>query len=258
MARFFCLNITLLSSSHRIANQNLCTTAAPPSIFWDVVYSNKVSALLDTCPLIQLPAVVQADSSIPLSCLLPLPLILITSTIFQKCDWGSSSRAARESSQAWEGSGQRLGGLQTSFIWQKRLDSLWLPEPRVLPRCLVEIALVGWQDLGPCSRGWWRAAEWPWWHHLTSAVIMGFVQRPDSRLEPSSLNQAWLGEPETGLIVHLNLLTSVADRGKWIWDGEHPVIQPQKPLVLTPALYPKSEPCFVGLKVAPDDPQVSF
>lgn len=40
-----------------------------------------------------------------------------------------------------------------------------------------------------------------------------FVQCPDSRLEPCSLNQAWLGEPATELIMHQNLLTSVVERG---------------------------------------------
>lgn len=47
----------------------------------------------------------------------------------------------------------------------------------------------------PSSPGvWWRAEEWPWWPCLTSTVTVGFVQCPDSRPEPCSLNQAQPGE----------------------------------------------------------------
>lgn len=131
-----------------------------------------------------------------------------------------------------------------AFTWQKRLDPLWLLEPWVLPRCLVEIVLV---DDRTCAPFPWSLMESRGVTLVTLPDLCchhGLCSVPWLRLEPCSLNQAWRGEPATGLLVHLNLFTPVADRGNWIWNGEYPIIQPQKPLVVISVPYPNSEPCL--------------
>ena len=188
---------------------------------------------------IWLSSVLRADHSKPLSCFLHLPLILIISCLPKM--WPERfPRAAKGSSQVWERSGQGLAVLETSlhlaektgpFVAAGASGSAQMPGGN----CLSRMTGPG----PPSLEGWWRAGEWPWWHCLTSAVVMGFVQRPDCRLEPCSLNQAQPGEPAAGRTLHLNWLTSVAGRGNWIRDWEHPVTQPQDfPLCLSLHLTP--------------------
>lgn len=66
------------------------------------------------CPFSWLPGIVRADCSKPLSCLLPLPLILIISHLPE--GWPELfPSVAKDNSQAWEARRQGLAVLETSL-----------------------------------------------------------------------------------------------------------------------------------------------